>query len=132
MTENTIVKSGVPARTDEALPATREPERYMSPAVDIYETQDGLTVVADVPGVDQDGLDINVDDKILTIRGQNARPDGPAMVDEEFGMADYFRQFKLSDEVDLDKIKAKLEQGVLTLELPKAEHAKPRRIKVKS
>lgn len=132
MTENTVSKGKVPARTDSELPATRESELYTSPAVDIYETDDGLTVVADVPGVGKEGLDINVDDRILTIRGTVSRPRQEGIIADEFGMMSYFRQFRLSDEVDQSKIKASLEQGVLTLKLPKAERAKPRRIQVKS
>lgn len=132
MAENTVSKGKVPARTDSELPATRESELYLSPAVDIYETVDGLTVVADVPGVAKSDLDINVDDKILTIRGNVSLPERQNMISTEFGVMNYFRQFRLSDEVDTERIKASLDQGVLTLELPKAEHAKPRRIEVKA
>jgi HSP20 family molecular chaperone IbpA len=132
MTENTVSQDKVPARTESELPATRESELYMSPAVDIFETDDGLTVVADVPGVDQNGLDINVEDKILTIRGTVSRTARPGKIAEEFGIMNYFRQFRLSDEVDQEKINATLEQGVLMLSLPKAERAKPRRIEVKT
>ena len=130
MTENTVSKGKVPARGDSGLPATRESELYMSPAVDIFETKNGLTVVADVPGVTRDGLDINVDDRVLTIRGTVSLPKREGVISEEFGMMNYFRQFRLSDEVDQSKIKASLVQGVLTLELPKAEKAKPKRIQV--
>jgi len=130
MTENTVSKGKVPARTQNELPATRESELYMSPAVDIFETGEGLTVVADVPGVAKDGLDINVDDKILTIRGTVSLPKRDGIISQEFGMMNYFRQFRLSDEVDQAKIRASLDQGVLTLDLPKAEHAKPKRIEV--
>jgi HSP20 family molecular chaperone IbpA len=132
MTENTVSKGDVPARSERELPATRESEMYLSPAVDIFETKDGLTVVADVPGVVKDGLDINVDDKILTIRGTLELPARKDLLVEEFGMMNYFRQFRLSDEVDQSGIKASLDQGVLTLRLPKAEHAKPKRIEVKA
>ena len=132
MTEHTVSKGKVPARGDNELPATRESELYMTPAVDIFETADGLTVLADVPGVAKDGLEINVDDKILTIRGNVTLPDQSGLISAEFGMMNYFRQFRLSDEVDQEKIKASLDQGVLTLLLPKAEHAKPKRIEVKA
>lgn len=145
MTENTVsqgrallsgekldVVDEVPARTDSELPATRESELFMSPAVDIYETEDGLTVLADVPGVDKNDVEIHVDDKILTIRGTVSLPKRRGMVSEEFGMLNYFRQFRLSDEVDQGKIKASIDQGVLTLRLPKAERAKPRRIEVRT
>ena len=132
MTENTVSKGKVPARTDRELPATRESELYLSPAVDIYETEDGLTVVADVPGVAKSDLEIHVDDTILTIRGTVSLPKREDLISEEFGMMNYFRQFRLSDEVDQSKIKASLENGVLTLDLPKSERAKPRRIEVKA
>ncbi|MGD8413445.1 MAG: Hsp20/alpha crystallin family protein [Candidatus Latescibacterota bacterium] len=132
MTENTVSKGKVPARSDSELPATRESELYMSPAVDIFETPDGLTVLADVPGVTKDGLDIDVNDKILTIRGTVSLPKRENLVSAEYGMANYFRQFRLSDEVDESKIKASLDQGVLTLDLPKSERAKPKRIEVKA
>lgn len=132
MTENTVSKGKVPARGDSELPATRESELYMSPAVDIFETKNGLTVVADVPGVTREGLDINVDDRVLTIRGTVSLPKREGAISEEFGMMNYFRQFRLSDEVDQSKIKASLAQGVLTLDLPKAEKAKPKRIEVKA
>lgn len=132
MTETTVSKGKVPARTESQMPATRESELYMSPAVDIFETEDGLTVVADVPGVAKDGIQIDVDDKILSIRGTVSLPRREGLISREFGMMNYFRQFRLSDEVDQSKINAELEQGVLTLRLPKAEHAKPRRIEVKA
>lgn len=132
MTENTVAHGKVPARTDDSLPATRESELYLAPAVDIYETADGLTVVADVPGVPRDGLDIDVDDKILTIRGTVNASERQGMLSQEYGVMNYFRQFRLSDEVDREKIVASLTHGVLTLTLPKAASAKPRRIKVKA
>lgn len=132
MTEHTVSQGKVPARSDSELPATRESDLYMTPAVDIFETEDGLTVVADVPGVTKKDLDINVEDKILTIRGMVSRPKRSDMIVEEFGLMNYFRQFRLSDEVDQSKIHASLDQGVLTLRLPKAERAKPKRIEVKA
>jgi len=132
MTENTVSKGKVPARSDSELSATRESDLYMTPAVDIYETERGLTVVADVPGVSKKDIDINVEDKILTIRGTVSRPKRSDMIAQEFSLMNYFRQFRLSDEVDQSKIKASLDQGVLTIELPKAEKAKPKRIEVKT
>lgn len=132
MTENTVSSGKVPTRSDQDLPTTRESNLYMSPAVDIYETKDGLTVLADVPGVDKDGLEISVEDKILTIRGRVSLLDRKQRVSEEFTMMDYFRQFRLTEEVDQSRIEASLDQGVLRLSLPKAEHAKPRRITVTS
>jgi HSP20 family molecular chaperone IbpA len=132
MTENTVSKGKVPARSDGELPATRESDLYMTPAVDIYETDNGLTVVADVPGVTKKDIDINIEDKILTIQGSVSRQKRSDMISEEFSLISYFRQFRLSDEVDQSKIKASLDQGVLTVDLPKAEKAKPKRIEVKT
>ena len=73
MAENTISKSDVPARTeDDGVPATRELSRYLVPAVDIYETGDALVLVADMPGVDSDGLDVRVEDGLLTVLGRSS------------------------------------------------------------
>jgi len=132
MTEATVSKGKVPARTDSDVPATQQSELYATPAVDIFETDDGLTVIADVPGVTKEGLDIGVDDRILTIRGSLSVPQREHIAAQEFGMMNYFRQFRLSAEVDQSKIKASLDQGVLTILLPKAEHARPKRIVVKT
>src|SRR5688572_23833263 len=120
-------------QTTERTPSTREETRYQVPPVDIFESEDGLVVVVDMPGVDKDGIDIRVDNGILTIRGKVqpiARGNGHQGYNE-FVLLDYFRQFQLSDEVDVEKISADLKHGVLTIQLPKAEKAKPRRISVK-
>ena len=131
MAESTVYKNNVPARTESDVPATRETESYLTPAVDIYEAGTSLMVVADVPGVTRDGLEVDVNDRILTIRGKVAPTERENIISREFGMMNYFRQFRLSDEVDRERIEAALEQGVLTLRLPKAESAQPRRIDVK-
>jgi HSP20 family protein len=109
---------------------TRTRERYVTPAVDIYEMPDGLVVVADVPGVTSEHLDVRVDNNILTIRAQagHAHPAEPTY--REYELVNYFRQFELSDKVDQGKISADLKHGVLILTLPKAEDAKPRKIAV--
>ncbi len=109
---------------------TREQERYVRPPVDIFETGEGLTVVADLPGVSKDGLDIEVKDGVLTIQGRARQPHPAPPVYREFELFNYFRQFELSDSVDIAKISAELKNGVLTLRLPKAEQAKPRRVQV--
>jgi len=131
MAEKTVNTGKVPARFEGAqTPATRERSRYLVPAVDIYETSEGLTVVADVPGVSKDDLQINVEDNVLTIQGRITRARHENLVTEEFELLDYFRQFTLGDKVDQSRIEASLEKGVLTLKLPKAEHAMPKRIKI--
>jgi HSP20 family molecular chaperone IbpA len=109
---------------------TRMRERYITPPVDIYETGAGLVVMADLPGVDKDNLDIRVDNHILTIRG-HARHAAPGeAVYREYELVSFFRQFELSDKVDQGKITADFKHGVLTITLPKAEEAKARQIAV--
>jgi HSP20 family protein len=109
---------------------TRTRERYVTPPVDIYEMPEGLVVMADVPGVTREHLDVRVDNHLLTIRGQatHALPAEPTY--REYELVNYFRQFELSDKVDTGKISADLKHGVVTLTLPKAEAAKPRKIAV--
>src|SRR5205085_4294212 len=105
--------------------------QFVAPAVDIFESQDGLTVLADLPGVDKDTLELEVKNDLLTIVGKtrHAIPGEPKY--KEFELANFFRQFQLADTVDTEKIAAEFKQGVLTLRLPKAEEAKPRRIEVR-
>jgi HSP20 family protein len=104
-----------------------------APRVDIYETDEGLTVLAEMPGVDRDGLMIDLKDYTLTLRGavQPALAEGRSVVYREYEVGDYFRQFTLSEVIDQAKISASLKDGVLTLVLPKVEPAKPRKIEVK-
>ncbi len=109
---------------------TRSQERYVTPAVDIYETLDGLVVKADLPGVTKDGLDLRVENNLLTIRGRASHCAPGEMLYREYQLSNFFRQFELSDKVDQQNISAELKHGVLTLNLPKAEEAKPRKIEV--
>ncbi|HEY5744428.1 MAG TPA: Hsp20/alpha crystallin family protein [Terrimicrobiaceae bacterium] len=110
---------------------TRSQERYITPPVDIYETINGLVVTADLPGVAKDGLDMRVENNLLTIRGRAAHAAAGSPVYREYGLVNFFRQFELNDKVDQSKISAELKHGVLTLYLPKAEEVKPRKIEVK-
>ena len=111
---------------------TRAQERYVTPPVDIYETKDELVVTADLPGVSREGLDIRVEDNVLTIQGKSNHPVAGEEVYREYQLHNFFRQFELSEAVDQTKIGAELKHGVLTLHLPKAEKAKPRQIQVKT
>jgi HSP20 family molecular chaperone IbpA len=127
----TTEKAGSPDKTGKKSLATRDEEIYIAPPVDIFENEDSLIVVADLPGVDKDGVDIRVEDDILTIKG-NAKYTQPANVlRQEFTLQNYYRQFQLSDEVDQSKISAESKNGVLTIMMPKAEKSKPKQIKVK-
>ena len=109
---------------------TRSQGRAVTPPVDIYETPEGLVVKADLPGVSGDGLDVRVESNLLTIRGKASRSAPGEPVYREYDLVDFFRQFELSERVDQAKIAAELKNGVLTLNLPKAEEAKPRKIDV--
>jgi len=129
MAEHTVAAPEVqkPPRTER----TRHHERYVAPPVDIYETPDGLVVLADVPGVAQEALEVRVDHNVLTMRGQ-ARHVLPGEVTyREYDLSNFFRQFELSDKVDQSHITADLKSGVLTLHVPKAEEATPRQIEVR-
>lgn len=111
-----------------------EPTRtgvYYTPAVDIFENEAAITVVADMPGVDKNELDIDLKDNILTITGQVRQPDERFQaVYREYGIGGYTRRFTLGNKVDQSKITATLKDGVLTLELPKAEAMRPRKIDI--
>jgi len=104
------------------------------PAVDIFEKADGIVVLADMPGVRTEQLSIDLRESVLTIRGQVTPPEGEneAGVAREFAWGSYYRQFTLAESIDQSKIEAKLSDGVLRLELPKVEKAKPRQITVKA
>jgi HSP20 family molecular chaperone IbpA len=130
MAEKTVAMSEVQEEQALQPEETRTRERYVAPPVDIYEVADGLVVTADVPGVPQEQIEVRVDNHILTIRGQVSEQTGVDPSYREYELVNYFRQFELSDKVDEGKITADLKHGVLTLMLPKAEEAKPRKIAV--
>jgi HSP20 family protein len=101
------------------------------PQVDIYEDAKVITVQADMPGVAKEGVSINVKDDQLTINGKVSLPaEGETLLHKEYEVGNYFRQFTLSDVIDQEKITAKMADGVLTLTLPKAEKAVPKKIDI--
>lgn len=126
------MEATIPAKHDERAVETRERRYTIMPPVDIFELDNGLAVVADMPGVEPDKVDIRVENDILTIQAEVTPPLEGEMVYSEFGLANYHRQFRLSDKVDTEKIHAELKNGVLTIHLPKAEAHRPRRIEVKT
>lgn len=119
----------VPAENRESVPSTRDEQYYMTPPVDIYEIEDGLTVIADLPGVRKEDIDIKVDNNLLTIDGKTSYQTQDSIV-REFNLTDFYRQFQLSEEVDQENISAEMKNGVLTINLPRAEKAKPKKISV--
>jgi len=123
-------------REDESSVRTREEtrasERYVKPAVDIIETEAGLTLIADIPGATKEALDVNVEKGILSVSApvSLSMPGSPLYTEFEF--AHYYRQFSIPETLDHEKAKAELSNGILTLTIPLAEAAKPRRIEVKT
>jgi len=112
--------------------STRDMPIYV-PAVDIYESEDALTLLADMPGVGPENVTIDVRDNQLTLRGA-ITPEGAGerVLLQEYGVGDYYRQFTLGRAIDQSKIEAGMKDGVLTLRLPKADALKPRKIAVKA
>ena len=122
-------KSNVPASPEQTYTGP-----VYTPAVDIFESDDRISLLADMPGVNAKDLKIDLRENVLTLSGRVDVPEGAhqASVLCEYESGTYFRQFTLSEAIDQSKIDAKLESGVLRLVLPKAERAKPRQIAVKT
>lgn len=114
-----------------ALEHTRTGPVYL-PAVDIFETETSITVLADMPGVKPDQLEIDLRESVLTLTGRMTEIAAGSETDilHEYDAGTFFRQFTLAETIDQSKIEAKLTDGVLRLELPKVERVKPRRITV--
>lgn len=111
------------------------PERTLfNPPIDIFETSEGLVLVADLPGVTADSLELQVQDNRLTLLARVAPtvPPEARLVHKEYDEGDFLRSFILSDTVDHERITARLNHGVLEVVLPKAERAAPRKIEVNS
>ncbi len=103
------------------------------PLVDIYETDDELVLVAEMPGVEEKSIDVTLDNDVLTIRGKVAYdvPEDYELVYSEYEIGDYERSFTVNESIDVDKIEANYHNGVLTVRLPKAEPVKAKKIEVK-
>lgn len=111
--------------------STRDVTVYI-PDVDIYETDDALILLADMPGVGPGNVDIDLRDDVLTIRGTvDISGEGETPILLEYEIGDYYRQFTLGKAIDQSRIEASIKDGVLKLILPKSEGAKPRKIEVK-
>ena len=112
---------------------TTYPTRLFQPVADIFETDEDLTVVLEMPGASRDSVDVGLDNGVLTVSGRIdfSRYEGLQPVYTEYNIGNYQRSFRLSNTIDQDKISAELKDGVMTLSLPKAETAKPKRIPVK-
>jgi HSP20 family molecular chaperone IbpA len=114
--------------------AEQEQQRAVLPAVDVFEDPTGITLLADMPGVPKDQLELKIEGDALLIEGsvQPRTPEGLQAVYAEVRVPRYRRSFALSRELDTARIDANLKDGVLTLRIPKQAHAQPRRIAVSS
>ena len=108
------------------------PTRAFLPEADIFEGEDALTVVLEMPGVTRDNVDISVESGVLTVEGRIdfGKYEGLQPVYSEYNVGPYRRSFRIAGTIDQDKISAEMRDGVITLILPKAERAKPRRIQI--
>jgi HSP20 family molecular chaperone IbpA len=122
-------KAGVPT-----VPEQTRPGPVYSPSVDIFENDNSITVLADMPGVKAQDLKIDLRESVLTLTARVTSPETAKESDvlREYLSGTFFRQFTLSETIDQAKIDAKLSDGVLRLELPKVEKARPRQITVRS
>lgn len=133
---NTDSKALQPKEKVEVTSQTEQtrPGLIFTPAVDIFETDREISLLADMPGVKAGDLTIDLNDNVLTLDGEVKSPEGPdeTEVVREYRTGKYYRQFTLSQIIDQTKIDAELKDGVLRLRLPKVEAATPRKISVKS
>jgi len=138
MSHQTIrIAAGQPVGATSVAPPNDGPNPgpgAQTPLIDIHEGPDGLVLEADLPGVSEKSLVIQLDDNVLSLqaRVESSTPEGARLIHAEFPTGEYYRSFILSDEVARDQITAELRQGVLCLTLPKAERARTRRIEVKA
>jgi HSP20 family protein len=122
------------SKTSARVPEQTRPGPVYSPAVDIFEQESSITVLADMPGVKAQDLDIDLRENVLTLTGRVSVPEaaGQSHVLREYEPGTFFRQFTLGSTIEQSKIDAQLTDGVLRLELPKAEKARPRQIAVRA
>ena len=128
-------KEMVPQQKQELTGAeSTRPGPVFTPAVDIFETESAITVLADMPGVLADGLTIDLRENVLSIEGRAREPqyNDEKMLLREYETGSYRREFQLTNLIDQGGIDAVLKDGVLRLTLPKAEAARPRKIEVRA
>ncbi|HHD64714.1 MAG TPA: Hsp20/alpha crystallin family protein [Desulfobulbaceae bacterium] len=112
---------------------TTKPEKYFIPAVDIFEDEEKVTVMAEMPGVKNTGVDVSLEDDVLTIRGnrEEVTLEGRPLL-QEYESGSYLRRFTVAETIDQDNIRAAMTNGLLKVELPKAAPAQPRKIEVQA
>ena len=124
-----------PTREGGQLAPAAPVERFLfTPPIDIYESDQGLVLHADLPGVSIQTLELQVQDNKLTLFGRvtSSIPEGARIRHQEYEVGDFLRSFILSDEVDHERISATMNNGVLKVVLPRADKGEPRRIEVKT
>ena len=135
MTDSEAREIKVKDKQELASPAEQtKPGPVYTPDVDIFETDSGITLLADMPGVKSENLTIDLREDVLTLSA-DVEPyigENEQVVAMEYGLGRYFRQFNLSEVIDQARIEANLSDGVLRLSLPKVEKATPRKIEVRS
>jgi HSP20 family protein len=133
MTPTELVKKEKQQIQTQGQEKTR-PGVYYTPDIDILEGRDSLKLWADMPGVTDKDLSITLDNSVLTIEGRvsTSMYEGWSPRYTEYNVGNYFRQFTLNETIDAGRIKASLRNGVLELDLPKVEKAKPRKIEVRA
>ncbi len=127
-----VERQGTQAVEGTAQPMERR--QVYIPATDIYERDDAVVLVADMPGVSESGVEVHLENDVLTLRGrvETAREEGLDELYSEYGDGEYERVFTLSNDIDRNKIQARIKHGVLRVVLPKAEQVRPRRITVQA
>ena len=108
----------------------RRVDTWLNPAVDIYEDDQALTLVADLPGVPKERLNLGIDKGVLTIEALAPSASDEHGLYREFGTTGYQRRFQLPDTLEFDKVAAELKDGVLKVTMPKSAAARPRKIEV--
>jgi len=132
MTETTEAMQTTSKQELESAAEETRPGPVFTPAVDIFEGPHAITLLVDMPGVQAERLDVDLREGLLTLRGDVAplTRDGEVEVLREYDTRTFYRQFRLSDAIDQERIDAKLTNGVLRLELPKTQALTPRKIPV--
>jgi HSP20 family molecular chaperone IbpA len=110
----------------------RDPDsgRAVSPRFDVYETDTGFVLVADLPGVRPEGLDVVAERDVLAIRGRVSRPERPPE-HQEYELVDYFQTLALTEDLDANAVSATLKDGVLRVTIPKSPTVRPKKIQVR-
>jgi HSP20 family protein len=110
---------------------SRQPEAFLTPSASVSEGGDGHLLQVEMPGVNKEGLSVSIENNELTLTGRRSLPaiDGQ-LIHRESRREDFRRTFELDPSIDADRITARIDQGVVTLTLPKAEHVKPRKITI--